>query len=103
MSVAEAVHASVAVEVASVAVVLSYIVRCEYAKSGRARGLLSVSQSVERAVEREANDCFVLVAVTTWRVSRAGVFERLMLCHIVGGSLCTGGTSTTGTQRVSRL
>ena len=61
-----------------------------------------MSQFVEGAIEREANDCFVLVAVTTWRVSRVGVFEQLVLCHIVGGSLCASGTSTTGAQRVSR-
>ena len=56
-----------------------------------------VSNSVEGAVEREIYDCFVLVAVTTWRVLRARVFERLVLCHIVGGTLCVGGTSPTGT------
>ena len=60
-----------------------------------------VSQSVERAVEREAIVCFYLVAVTTWTVSRTRVCERLVLCHTVGGSLCVGGTSTTGAQRVS--
>ena len=51
----------------------------------------SMSQSVEGAVEGEANVCFDLVAVTSWRVSRAGVCDRLVLCHIVGGSLCAGG------------
>ena len=56
-----------------------------------------MSNSVEGVVERETYDCsFVLVAVTTWRVSRARVFERLVLCHIVGGTLCAGGTSPTG-------
>ena len=55
-----------------------------------------MSNSVEGAVEREPYDCFVLVAVTTWRVSRARVFERLVLCHIVGGSLCASGTSPMG-------
>ena len=62
----------------------------------------SVSQSVEGAVEREVIVCFHLVVVTTWTVSRAGVCERLVLSHIVGGSLCAGGTSTTGAQYVSR-
>ena len=42
LSVVEALDASGAVEVAGVAVVLSSIVRCEYAKSGSARDLLSV-------------------------------------------------------------
>ena len=42
LSVAEALDASVVVEVAGVAVVLSSIVRCEYIRSGSVRGLLSV-------------------------------------------------------------
>ena len=47
-----------------------------------------MSNSVEGAVERETYDCFVLVAVTTWRVSRARVFERLVLSYRRGHSLC---------------
>ena len=42
LSVAEALDASRAVEVAGVAVVVSSIVCCEYARSVSARGLLSV-------------------------------------------------------------
>ena len=42
LSVADALDASGVVEVARIAVVLSSIVRCEYARSGSARGLLSV-------------------------------------------------------------
>ena len=42
LSVAKALDASGAVEVVGIAVVLSSIVRCEYARSGSARGLLSV-------------------------------------------------------------
>ena len=38
----EALDASGAIDVVGVAVVLSSIVRCEYARSGSARGLLSV-------------------------------------------------------------
>ena len=40
--------------------------------------------------------CFHLVVVTTWTVSRAGICERLVLCHTVGGSLYASGMSTTG-------
>ena len=47
-SVADAVRASAAVEVAGIGVVVSSFVRCEYAKSGSVRGLLSLCFNLYR-------------------------------------------------------
>ena len=61
-----------------------------------------VSNSIDNGVERESYACFVLVALRTWRVSRARVFERLVLCDIVGCIVSATGTSPMGTHHVSR-
>ena len=61
-----------------------------------------MSNSVEGGEERERYACFVLVALRTWRVSRARIFERLVLCDIVGGIVSAARTSPTGAHRVTR-
>ena len=58
--------------------------------------------SVEGGEERERYVCFVLVALRTWRVLRERVFEQLVLCDIVGGTVSAVGTSPTRAHRVNR-
>ena len=52
-SVANAVRGSAVVEVASIGVVVSCFVRCEYGKSGSVRGLLSLCLNLYRVHYRE--------------------------------------------------
>ena len=50
-----------------------------------------VSNCVQGGVERERCACSLLLALRSWRLSRARVFELVLLCGIGGYAVCAGG------------
>ena len=50
-----------------------------------------VSNYVQGGVERERCACFLLLALRNWRLSRARVFEPVLLCGIGGYAVYAGG------------
>ena len=107
MSVAEGVVGSVHVEFAGLVVVVSsMLLWCpwqvgEVIQSTRFAYHLHVSNSVDGGIHREICASWVLMALSTFSVSRGRSTVHVVVCEFVVCTICIAATSPTGAHRAT--